>query len=338
MANTFWVYMPIIRNIVMSAAKNPDDLREICSAGGFTVDDLENPEIKITLEQDTAVIEAAIKISGDPFLGLHTGEKTTQVVLGVTGYLMESSKDILSAFRNLQQYTGTFTKLYNYRIETSENEASFYCEPIELWNAHSPDTARHSVDLSFSGALHIIKLLTGKVLHPRKALYRYSEIPDTSEHERILGCKPLYNQKKNCMVFSLSDMSLPVIGYNKELNKIFNRLLEAELRKEQENFSQRVRHIILQSYHFEFPQLEEVADSMNITPRTLQRKLRDENSTFRSLTDSIKKELACNLLYNKGLSISEISYKLGYAEPAAFQRAFRQWTGKSPGAFRTSSR
>ena len=338
MREPLWVKMPVIKNKILFAAKDEEDIDFICKEGKITRENLNDPDFKLTLEQDIAIVKAALKISKDPFMGLHIGERTTQVVLGITGYLMECSKDVLTALQNLQQYTNLFTRLYSFRIETNERESIFFSEPIHSWNNISPETAQQTVDYSFTGTLHVLKLLTGKSLHPEKILYRYDEPDDISEYERIFKRKPLFNQNCNCMIFNPDDMKLPVIGYNKELNKYFNSLLEEELRREKQksDFTQYVRQLILQNYNFEFPNLEEVARHIHITPRTLQRKLQEENTSFRILMDSIKQELACHLLSNKMLSITEIAYKLGYTEAGSFQRAFRQWTGKTPRDYRLS--
>jgi hypothetical protein len=102
---TLWVSMPILRNIVLGAARSREALQQICTQGGITVADLDNPEMRVSLNQNCALMEAALQRSGDPNLGLHIGERTTISVLGITGYLMQSSKDLLTALMHLQQYT-----------------------------------------------------------------------------------------------------------------------------------------------------------------------------------------------------------------------------------------
>jgi AraC-like DNA-binding protein len=330
--------MPIIRNIVLGTGCSEKEIDTICRAGGITVEQLDDAGYLLTLEQNCAIMEAALTISRNNTLGLHIGKKTTAVVLGITGHLMESSKDVLTALQNLQQFTTVFTRLYHFYLEIKGEEVYYYCEPLDVWSNVSPETARQSVDLAYAGTLHILFLLTGKLIQPKKVFYRFTRIADTTEHERILGCTPSFNQSYNCIVFSMADAQTPVIGYNKELNSIFKNLLETVIKKQNsgQNFTTEVKQMILKHYQFSFPQLEEIAGHMHITPRTLQRKLQEENSNFRLLSDAIKQELACNLLRNDKLSIAQISYKLGYAEPSTFQRAFRQWTGKSPNAFRLS--
>ena len=320
----------------MSAAGNQEEMEEICRSGGITADDLENPDMKISLEQDARIIESGLMISGDPFLGLHTGEKTTQVVLGLTGFLIESSKNVLSSLENLQQFHSTISRLLDFRIEEAGDEIYFYCVLVELWKEYPADIPRVIVDVSFSSALHIIKLLTGRTLKPVKVSYSFPPVEDASEYERILRCKPQFSQNCNCVVFSRQDMLSPVIGYNKELNRIFNKLLEEELTREETSFADKVKNVLVNHYQFEFPPLDRVASHLNITNRTLQRKLNDEKTTFRQLTDSLKKELAQSMLKNKSLTVTDVAYKLGYAEPGAFLRAFRAWTGQTPGSFRSS--
>ncbi len=89
--------MPILRNIIVGAARTADEMKQICARGNLTVSDLENSDLKLSLQQNCALMDAALQLSGDRDLGLHIGERTTSSVLGVTGYLMESSKDFLTA-------------------------------------------------------------------------------------------------------------------------------------------------------------------------------------------------------------------------------------------------
>lgn len=331
---SFWVSMPILRNIILTAARTTDDLKKICAQGNISISDLEESSLKLSLEQNCALMDASLQISGDPYLGLHTGERTTVNVLGIAGHLMESSKDLLTALQYLQEYTSSFTGLYLFNIELNKEEAIYLCEPIELWNDISPETARQSVDIAFSGTLHILRLLTGTKVQPLQVWYRYQRIFDTAEHERIFNCKPQFNQTSNALIFSLNDLQRSIIGYNRELNEIFLKMLQKKVLEENLSFIQQVRTIILELSRESFPAIDEVAARLHLTTRTLQRKLKDENISFRTETELIKKELACNLLLAKSLTISQIAERLGYADKAAFQRSFKQWTGITPSSYR----
>ena len=74
-----------------------------------------------------------------------------------------------------------------------------------------------------------------------------------------------------------------------------------------------------------------------VTPRTLQRRLREEGVGYAALVEEMRAKFAAEYLNDPSLSISEISYLLGFSEPSAFSRAFRRWTGKSPQTFRSGA-
>ncbi len=331
---TLWVSTPIIRNIVLVAVARGADLDRLCREGGITPDMLEKADLLFSLEQNCKIMEAAMQLTGDPFLGLHIGETISPVVLGMVGHLMESSPDLLTAFDNLESFVRTVTKLYEFYSEVRGDEFIMYCEPVPAWNSLSPETARMSVDLSFSGMMHIVKLLTGKTLYPVRLSMRYPRPRDTREYVRVLKIEPAFNQSCNCTVFRLKDVRHPVIGHNPSLNALFKELLEKEISKTREarSFSNEVRRVVLQHFIDTIPQLTEVSDLLNMTPRTLQRKLKEEGATYQSIAESVKSELAIGLLKSRSLTVNEIAYKLGYAEPSVFRRAFKKWTGTTPKA------
>jgi AraC-like DNA-binding protein len=80
--------------------------------------------------------------------------------------------------------------------------------------------------------------------------------------------------------------------------------------------------------------IEQVARELGMSVRTLQRRLRLEGVSFEEIGDDIRTTLAKSYLRDSGMSISEVSYLLGFSEPSAFSRAFRNWTGTSPQDFR----
>lgn len=331
-----WVAMPIIRTIVLFAGQGPQAVATICASAGLTVEDLDNGEMLLSLEQNCAAMDAALHISGDPQLGLHVGEQTTASVLGLTGHVMQCSKDALTALQNVQQFTSAFSRLYEFRLELKGSEAIYHCEPVQVWVDMSPETARHSVDIAFAAVPNILQLLTGRRIRPLRASYRFLRIADLSEHERVLGCRPSFGQDANCIVFSAQDLQAPIVGYNPQLNTMLKDLLDAQMRRQDGggSFQGKVREVILRNLQVTFPPLEAIADILHMTPRAVQRRLQEEETTFRLVSDALKEEIARNLLSNHNLSISEIALKLGYGEVSSFHRAFKQWVGKTPSDFR----
>lgn len=327
--------MPIIRNIVFVAAERGADVQELCRESGITPASLDKADAQVSLELNCKIMDVALRLTEDTFLGLHIGETTTPTVLGMVGHLMESSPDVQTALVNLEQYVRAFTKLYDFYTEIRDGEFILYCEPIPAWNSLSPETARMSVDLSFAGTMHIVKLLTGKNIYPIRMSLRYPRPRDTREYMRVLKVEPAFNQPCNCIAFRLKDIQLPVIGHNPALNALFRELLAKEISRtrELESFANQVRRVILQNFDATLPQMADVIGVLNMTPRTLQRKLKEEGTSYQAIAESVKSELAIGLLKDRTLTINEVSYKLGYAEPSVFRRAFKKWTGVNPKSY-----
>jgi AraC-like DNA-binding protein len=83
-----------------------------------------------------------------------------------------------------------------------------------------------------------------------------------------------------------------------------------------------------------WPDLEAVAAHMHISPQTLRRHLREEGTSFQELKDQLRRDIAIYHLGRADLSLQQIAEQLGFSEPSAFHRAFKKWTGLTPGAYR----
>ncbi|MDJ1466435.1 helix-turn-helix transcriptional regulator [Xanthocytophaga flava] len=108
-----------------------------------------------------------------------------------------------------------------------------------------------------------------------------------------------------------------------------------ETMKPEPTFSSKVKIASLNMAKPELPALEKIADVFNLTPRTLQRRLSTEQTTFRQIIDDLKKQISYMLLQHNRFSVADVSYVLGYSEPAAFIHSFKKWYGNSPEKVRT---
>ncbi len=161
-----------------------------------------------------------------------------------------------------------------------------------------------------------------------------------AEIERFLGCVPVYDARYTRITFSHADWARPLIGANPRLRAT----LEAhaiELQREAnqaQDFAARVRAVVAQSLRDGEPRIAEAAQRLGMTARTLQRRLQDEALGFTALVDEARLQLARRYLADESLSISEVSFALGYSEPSAFTRAFKRWSGSAPAEYREGAR
>lgn len=111
------------------------------------------------------------------------------------------------------------------------------------------------------------------------------------------------------------------------------RELQARNSSKDEVLTARVRTVLMAGKD-RLPTLDEVADTLHVSTRTLKRRLQEEGRNFRALMDHVLCERATQMLQEEGLSVSEVAFRLGYNDVSNFSRAFRRWTGQSPSDFR----
>ncbi len=161
-----------------------------------------------------------------------------------------------------------------------------------------------------------------------------------AEVEHYLGCVPIYGARYTRLTFSRADWTRPLVGANPRLRAALEAHA-AELQREAsaaQGFGAKVRAAIAQLLREGEPRVGDIAQRLGMTPRTLQRRLQDEDLGFTALVDEARLDLARRYLADWSLSISEVSFALGYSEPSAFTRAFKRWSGSAPAEYRESSR
>lgn len=314
-------------------------MEAIATATGLSVESLQEPTTPVDLETRCRIYEVCMELSADPYLGIRVGASTSPLILGLAGHLMVSSADMRSVYENLAKFSMTFSRQITFRTAVKDNTFQFFVDPVAIWEESSPGTVRTGVDIIFASALFVARLLSGKSIQPVSVHYRYPRPADEIVFQEILKVRPNWNASDNVIRFRMEDMALPVFGHNPELNAQFKAQLEEQLAGQTStgSLTDRVRQVILKHYQFILPSIAEVSSHLNLSPRTLQRKLAEEGTTFQRIADAVRRELALRLMSRTRLTVAEVAYKLGYQDPTAFQRAFRNWTGTTPLAHRTAA-
>ncbi|MGA9798780.1 MAG: AraC family transcriptional regulator [Terriglobales bacterium] len=195
------------------------------------------------------------------------------------------------------------------------------------------------IECAFAWVLSTGRLGTGTRLSPLRL-----EFVQPRAHvktiERHFGCPVTCGASRNAIVFHATDADRPFVTRNAELLGLLAPQFEAELKQEQgdENFIERVRVAIQQKLTGQRPTIEDIADALHISSRTLQRRLQDEKSSFQRVLEQARHQLARHYLNNSVLELNEAAYLLGYEDGNSFVRAFRGWEGVPPARWREEQR
>jgi AraC-like DNA-binding protein len=195
------------------------------------------------------------------------------------------------------------------------------------------------IECAFAWLLSIGRHGTGTRLSPVRV-----ELLQPRAHvkaiERYFGCPVVCGAARNAIVFRAADAERPFVTRNAELLGMLAPQFEEELKHENtdENFLERVRSAIQQKLTGQRPTIEDIADALHVSPRTLQRRLQDEGSSFQSVLEEARHHLARHYLNNSFLELNEAAYLLGYNDANSFVRAFRTWEGMPPARWREQQR
>ncbi|NBW35836.1 MAG: AraC family transcriptional regulator [Cytophagia bacterium] len=330
-----FAHMAIIRDILLGAEKQKANLKSMCEALDINPADLFHSDIQVPFEKSYRTWEVAIKHTGDPQLGLHLGERTNPSIMGLMGHLMQSCPNLLEVFQTVSRFSILATDMFTYSIATKGNKVVLSFQPCKPWIDLSPVSARHAIDHSLSGTLNIFKILTGQKISPQLVLLSYPKPKGTAEYENVFQSAIKWKENANAMVFSIDQMKTPVMSYDESLMGVFCGLIKERVSKlNTETFENKVKREIMTTFMGQVPSIESVAARFNITVRSFQRRLAEENISYRKLCHELGKDFAASLLSNQNVKITEIASTLGYSDSRAFQRAFKTWTGETPSKFR----
>ena len=181
--------------------------------------------------------------------------------------------------------------------------------------------------------------LVGRRIPILRTEFCYAEPAHSAEY-RLMYCAELsFNRPKTVIAFDASYLDLPVVQNERSIKEFLRTAPESILLKYKNGSSlaARVRRRLRQFLPGEVPDFERLAGELNMTPATMRRRLHEEGESYQSIKDQLRRDLAISYLSHSSRSVMDIALELGFSERSAFHRAFRKWTGASPGEFRRTS-
>ena len=162
----------------------------------------------------------------------------------------------------------------------------------------------------------------------------------TSRHtEDFFGCPVHFGTDRDALMVSRDSLEIPNRLGDDSVSRFFDSHLDKELQAldQEPQLATRVRAQVSQRLSQGVPTISEVARSIGMSGRTLQRRLGDEGVTFQDTVDAARRELAERLLRVTDYSLAEVAFLTGFSEQSAFTRAFKRWAGQTPRSFRLTT-
>jgi AraC-like DNA-binding protein len=280
-----------------------------------------------------ALLDAGSRLAHDPHFGLHVGERVRPGTYSVYGLVLLACRDIGQALEQTQRYEQLAHDLGRSRLEPAGALARY------TWVSHYPQASRHLAESVFAGIRTFGCWLAGRPLAPHALAFAHARPPDAdpAEYARVLGMVPDFDAPAHSVDFDASLLALPLPAADTGMYPLLQQHAERLLRERAQALSGIVAQVhaaIVHSLATEPVRLAGIASALDLSPRTLQRKLADAGATFQQVLDAARYALAMDYLRQDGLSLVDIAFLLGFQDQSAFTHAFREWSGMNPGAWR----
>ncbi|WP_207485488.1 AraC family transcriptional regulator [Arenibaculum pallidiluteum] len=240
------------------------------------------------------------------------------------------ASDFRDAVRRIERYK----RMGACEVFRTEETAGLW-SIIKEWPFATEAEPAVSVDLSFVFLLELGRRGTGRHITPARIEY-CRLAPRSPVIEQYFGASIQYGSSRNAMTFHLDDLAAPFPGHSPEFLDLVTPSLAAAFAEIQESheIADRVKTVLKRSLASGRPEVAHVARDLGMSERTLQRRITNEATTFRALLADARRELSQQLLADPAIQIDEVTYLLGYQDTTSFYRAFKDWSGISPGEWR----
>jgi len=325
----------LARGLMKFAIAKGVDADALSARSGITAADVADQDHRVPMTSYIALVRAAKELSGDPAIALRYGEEVDLSEVSIAGLIMNASADMREAFTQMNRFGRLVVE-----VETEAGQSRFkhVLEDGQLWlvdTRANPNAFFELTEVTFARQICGLRrflprpfALEVHVTHPAPAY--------ASEYERVFGCPVVFDSRWNAM---RTDASLQSHKVALQPHYVFGVLSERArtLVKELENSKSargRVESLLMPMLHTGDISMDAVATKMAVSRQTLFRRLKAEDVTFEKVLDDLRHRLALDYLGGRKTSVNETAYLVGFSDPAAFSRAFKRWTGKSPSEMR----
>ncbi len=296
---------------------------------------LKEPRFLLTTEEAFAFARAIAEVSGNPAIGLTLGTVPRTQHFNPAGIAALSSETLGEAMAQVGRYKqltcpeelvqhkadGEWTLRFRY-LMTDQPEPPVL---IQAGFAYLLSIARHGTE--------------NRNFSPLRLELTDSNAP-VKQIKQLFGCPVVAGAQHNVMVLRDADSGLPFVTCNAELLEMLVPQLDDELNagRNTESFVDRVRLAIQEKLTGRRPAVEDIADVLRVSPRTLQRRLQDDGYSFQRVLEEARRQLARHYLAHSHFDLNDAAFLLGYNDAGSFVRAFRAWEGVPPARWREEQR
>jgi AraC-like DNA-binding protein len=300
---------------------------------GLAADDLAVPGFTISLSEANTVVRRALRLLHRPDLGLTLGMQTRITERGAMALGLMAAATLGDAIALALQFPGSAGHLLAVHAERGKHLHLTIAEP--MFGNH--DIAPFLVDFMFAGSVRMRRQVTESNYAPTTVDLRRPRPANAAAYEKHFACPVRFGCERNVLASDLTWLDCPLPMANAMAYRQSMQLLERE--SDRARTPSALGMVVERAIRRADPLAvapADLASSLNLSERSLRRKLAQEGLSVRGLLDQARKARAMELMADARGPLTNIAMQTGFSDVRAYSRAFKRWTGKSPSAFHTA--
>jgi AraC-like DNA-binding protein len=324
----FW-----LRNLRCSALVDAQAFDVALFQTGLGLQDLEQAGNLIPVQAEIDVIASLAAESGDPALPVKLAQSVETRTGSILSYIAFSSAIVAEALENLARFSRLVRPRRLVSVHATATELEFRIEYSEVISR----AAQAHLMFAITVVIQTLRKATGRHLRPKRVMLPLPLERTGAVLSEALGCPCEEVEQGPAIVFGAEVLQLPILSSDAALLERltdYGRRLLAARRPAPKSLREEIYAFLMRRMTGGVPTLAEVAHELGLSKRTLSRRLAEEGTSFRNVVDATRASMADALIDDLSLSLTEISFLLGFADQSSFTHAYRRWKGHSPKVMR----
>ncbi|WP_332738996.1 AraC family transcriptional regulator [Hydrogenophaga sp.] len=321
-----------VKGIAEMFASQGLDVARLFEAAGIDIALLQKPDARFDVEEISHLWELAVAWSGNPALGMDSELTSRHVNFGMVGYIMLASPTLKAGLQNFARYLAVISDAATFELEP---QGAQQCWLVLGHIGNTRPVPRQRQEYGLLSLATLCRWITRRDVQPRAAEFIFPEPVDAGPYLRAFGCPVRFNQPATRLLLDNADLDRTLPSSDPVLFDMHQRVIEARMvQLGNASTGHRVTEEVIRRLHLGEPRREDIASSLAMADRTLQRRLHEEHTSFQQLLDDARRDLAQKYLAEARYTLGQVADLLGFADQSNFFRANKRWFGVSPGQYR----
>lgn len=327
-----------LRSVLVGLASLGANTGKILNESSLEREIIDDPDGRISLIELNKFWEVCAHHLNDNLIAINLSRFIPFGTFQITDHLLSSASFLEEGLTRYLKYYSIVNQNINLEMSFDTHNAILTITPIQ-----DKSLTIKALDFELGLICSRLKIVTNNKISFEKINIPYGDKSLQERYEKVLDAPIFFNPESLSIVFSKKYLRISCSESNSNLFDFIEQNAKSYLEKlkevqsklpEVDQFLEDFYELIRANLKDGDFSIEAISKNLNMSVRTLQRKLKDYNLSFKEVLVEIRKEISMNLLQDHNLSIAEIAYLTGFSESSAFHRAFKQWTGQTPVQFR----